>query len=119
MSITDAKLRRIFTSAPFLNPYSDDSDPKLWPEEVVIVRRIIAGEKLASRRVYVTEQDCHAVIWYWEMYPDYPAVKGEYDCPVMRLMSRGVVRRVQCYGGADEMILTPAAEEAIGRISVA
>lgn len=118
-NISKKKLARILGRKPFLNPYYDssESDPTLWTEEVEIVQRIMAGERLVSERFCLEERKGYGVLWYWETHPHYPAAETEYDGPVMRLMSRGVIRQVQCAGGADRMILTEAAEKAIAAAS--
>lgn len=117
MQLTRQALKKLRTSLgrkPFLNPYSDQSAPQLWREEIETVRRMAAGDRLVSSRFYYQEEDCYAMYWYWEVYPGFDREKkGERDSPAMLLMSRGVIRRVRCAGGADHMIFTPAAEHAI------
>ncbi len=115
--IVARKIRHALRRKPFLNPYYDQSEPRVWPDEVEILRRIFDGERLVTGRVTShtdsTGRAIYAVYWYWEDADDQHP--GEFDAAVMRLMSRNVIRKVQCAGGAAHMVLTPAAEKVFGK----
>ena len=98
----------------FDNPYYDQSNPAetgLWDEELVVIRRLRGGEKLVESRFFHHDHDdpdpnggTYCVAWYWaEPY------EVQSDCPITRLMSRGIIRSVRCFGGATHMILTEKA----------
>lgn len=94
----------------FANPYCDDSPAELWPEEIVVLRRLMAGDALIQRRHYIGEISGHGISFYWDVHPEYPT---QYDSPVSLLMSRGMIRTVRCAGGRTECVLTDAAKAAV------
>jgi hypothetical protein len=105
------KLRKHFD-----NPYYDQSDPAetgLWDQELTVIRRVRGGETLVQQRLFHHEHDdpnpdggTHCIAWYWaEPY------QIQWDGPITRLMSRGIIRSVRCAGGATHMILTEKATE--------
>lgn len=98
------------------SPVTDMSDGSMWRDEVDILRVLWdcreAGKEspLAESRAYAPDVDTYCVSWYWTNTEQY---HRQWDGPVIRLWSRGLIRPVRCAGGYTWVVLTDRAVELI------
>lgn len=92
----------------FLCPYWDASPPGCSEQELRILEHLANGVEVLQCRHYIAECDRYAVSWSWELEEAMPS-----DWAVTKLLSRQMVRTIQCFGGMTKLVLTDAAEAAI------
>jgi hypothetical protein len=110
-----------------------DMSGKVWPEEIMIIRRMQLGQRLVLDRQYVEDRDSYAISWHWDVEPVRNDLRAklsikawnrccgvwmarwypeQWDGPVTRLIGREIIKPTTCGGGYSTMEFTRRADRA-------